>query len=186
MKTLPLFPPESGDMECLVDRVVDGDTFDVCLFYPVRVRLWGVQVAEKNTEKGAAIMKSLAERLTHQVVGLKLRGRDKYGRMLASIATAAGDLAGQLVQDGAAVAWDGTGPRPFGTTMRKTFAYHKPSADGLEKITKLREAFSQIAELIESTCPMSRERSIAMTELETTAMWAIKSVVCNDQGSEVG
>jgi hypothetical protein len=33
--------------------------------------------------------------------------------------------------------------------------------------------------------PASRERSIALTELEGSAMWAIKSVVCNDPESEV-
>lgn len=69
--------------------------------------------------------------------------------------------------------------------MKKTFAYHKPSQDGLDKITKLREAFSTLSDLVESTCPQSRERSVALTELETTAMWAIKAVVCNDPESEV-
>ena len=29
--------------------------------------------------------------------------------------------------------------------MLKTFAYHKPSDDGLSKITKLREAFSALS-----------------------------------------
>ena len=33
--------------------------------------------------------------------------------------------------------------------------------------------------------PKSREQSVALTELETTAMWAIKAVVCNDPESEV-
>lgn len=69
--------------------------------------------------------------------------------------------------------------------MKKTFAYHKPSAAGLEKITKLREAFSAMHDLIDSLAPNSREKSVAFTELETTAMWAIKAVVCNDPESEV-
>lgn len=69
--------------------------------------------------------------------------------------------------------------------MKKTFAYHKPSSDGLEKITKLREAFSQLHDMIEQTAPNSREKSVALTNLETTAMWAIKAVVCNDPESEV-
>jgi len=33
--------------------------------------------------------------------------------------------------------------------------------------------------------PVCRELSVAITKLETTAMWAIKSVVCNDPCSEV-
>lgn len=69
--------------------------------------------------------------------------------------------------------------------MKKTFAYHKPSSAGLEKIRYLREAFSAMHDLIEKTCPPSRERSVALTEIETTAMWAIKAVVCNDPESEV-
>lgn len=69
--------------------------------------------------------------------------------------------------------------------MLKTFAYHKPGADGLKKITTLREAFTDLSVLIEETCPKSRETSVALTNLETTAMWAIKAVVCNDPESEV-
>ena len=70
--------------------------------------------------------------------------------------------------------------------MKKTYAYHKPSDAGLETIRKLRERFSILHDAIEATCPPpSRERSIALTELETAAMWAIKSVVCNDSASIV-
>lgn len=69
--------------------------------------------------------------------------------------------------------------------MKKTYAYHRPSADGLSKITQLREAFSSLHDVIEAIAPISRERSVALTNLETTAMWAIKAVVCNDPESEV-
>jgi hypothetical protein len=67
--------------------------------------------------------------------------------------------------------------------MNKTFAYHKPGNNGLAKITALREAFSTLSDLIEVTCPPTRERSVALTNLETTAMWAIKAVVYNDPES---
>jgi hypothetical protein len=69
--------------------------------------------------------------------------------------------------------------------MKKTYAYHKPSQDGIVKVASLRALFSKAHEAIEGLCPQSRERSIALTELETAAMWAIKSVVCNDPDSEV-
>lgn len=68
--------------------------------------------------------------------------------------------------------------------MLKTFAYHKPSPTGLAAIQALREAFSIVSDAITTTCPPSRERSVALTELETAAMWAIKSVVFNDPASE--
>lgn len=67
----------------------------------------------------------------------------------------------------------------------KPFAYHKPSDDGMVRITRLREAFSVVKKEIEATCPESRQRAVAITELETSAMWAIKAVVFNDPESTV-
>lgn len=67
----------------------------------------------------------------------------------------------------------------------KPFAYHKPSDDGMTKINRLREAFSLVQRAIEDNCPNSRQKSVAITELETSAMWAIKAVVFNDPKSEV-
>lgn len=69
--------------------------------------------------------------------------------------------------------------------IEKTFAYHKPSDDGMQKITRLRESFSEVAKVIKELAPDSHEKSVALTNLETTAMWAIKAVVCNDPKSEV-
>lgn len=67
----------------------------------------------------------------------------------------------------------------------KPYAYHKPSTEGLEKINKLRAHFSEGERLIKEICPPSRQASVAITENETTAMWAIKAVVFNDPNSEV-
>jgi hypothetical protein len=67
----------------------------------------------------------------------------------------------------------------------KPFAYHKPSEDGFKRITHLRAAFSAVKAEIEAQCPESRQRSVAITELETAAMWAIKAVVFNDPNSVV-
>ncbi len=67
----------------------------------------------------------------------------------------------------------------------KPYAYHKPSADGLDKITLLREFYSEGERLIKEVCPPSRQQSIALTNNEQTAMWAIKAVVFNDPDSVV-
>jgi hypothetical protein len=67
----------------------------------------------------------------------------------------------------------------------KPYAYHKPSSEGLEKINRLRAHFSEGERLIREICPQSRQQSIAITENETTAMWAIKAVVFNDPNSEI-
>jgi hypothetical protein len=66
----------------------------------------------------------------------------------------------------------------------KPYAYHKPSDEGLAKITAVREAYSTLQRVIEENCPPSRHKSVAITELETSAMWAIKAVVFNDPKSE--
>jgi hypothetical protein len=67
----------------------------------------------------------------------------------------------------------------------KPFTYHKPSAEGQNKINELRSAFSYVKSIIEFNCPESRQRAVAITELETAAMWAIKAVVFNDPKSEI-
>lgn len=67
----------------------------------------------------------------------------------------------------------------------KPFAYHKPSDDGLQKITRIRQAYSDVKRILETEAPPSRQLSVALTELETSAMWAIKAVVFNDPKSEV-
>ena len=67
----------------------------------------------------------------------------------------------------------------------KPYAYHKPSPDGLDKINQLRAHFSEGERLIREVCPASRHQSVALTQNETTAMWAIKAVVFNDPASEV-
>lgn len=69
--------------------------------------------------------------------------------------------------------------------IKKTYAYHKPSEQGLRIINDLRELFSGLHRHIEDLCPASRERSTALTRLEDAAMWAIKSVVLNDEQAEV-
>lgn len=68
--------------------------------------------------------------------------------------------------------------------IKKPYAYHKPSDDGLTKITALRREFSNLDKLIQELCPKSRELSTAITQLETAAMWAIKAVVINDPRSQ--
>jgi hypothetical protein len=69
--------------------------------------------------------------------------------------------------------------------IHKKFAYHKPSPAGLADVNALREAYSDLLTRIEKLCPESRERAVAITHLELSAMCAIKAVVSNDPNSEV-
>ena len=67
----------------------------------------------------------------------------------------------------------------------KPYAYHKPSAAGLARINRLREHFSEGERLIKEVCGNNRQASVAITNNEQTAMWAIKAVVFHDPDSEV-
>lgn len=68
--------------------------------------------------------------------------------------------------------------------MLKTFAYHKPSVEGLRRTQLLRTALSTLHQTIMDLAPESRERSLALTKLEEVAFWGVKSVVINDPKSE--
>ena len=49
----------------------------------------------------------------------------------------------------------------------------------MPKIQEVREAYTTLHKFL-LTLPPSRQNSIAITELETSAMWAIKGLVLND------
>jgi hypothetical protein len=67
----------------------------------------------------------------------------------------------------------------------KTYNYHAPSEESQAKITEIRKAYSTLNDLIDSLVPNSREKSVALTNLETSAMWTIKAIVVNDPDSKV-
>jgi hypothetical protein len=69
--------------------------------------------------------------------------------------------------------------------IRKKYAYHKPSAQGVDQIVRVREAASAFEDELTKACPPSRELSVALTHLETTVMWATKSIAVNDPESEI-
>lgn len=65
-------------------------------------------------------------------------------------------------------------------TIENNFKYHAPKEGQTEKYHALREKAKELAYLIQELCPASRERSIAMTELETSVMWANASIARNE------
>lgn len=56
------------------------------------------------------------------------------------------------------------------------FDYRKPTEESLDIMQKLRVAFKELDDLL-SIIPHSRERALAITKLEESAMWANKGVV---------
>lgn len=63
--------------------------------------------------------------------------------------------------------------------IEKNFSYHAPKEGQPEKYVSIREKAKELAYLIDELCPNSREKSIAMTELETSVMWANASIARN-------
>jgi len=68
------------------------------------------------------------------------------------------------------------------STELNPFGYFKPSENMLPKIQEVREKFSELHKFL-LTLPDSRQKSIAITEIETSAMWAIKGLVLNSEES---
>ena len=64
--------------------------------------------------------------------------------------------------------------------IENNFKYHSPKVGQPEKYTAIREKAKELAYLFEKECPNSREKSVAMTNLETTVMWANASVARNE------
>lgn len=53
----------------------------------------------------------------------------------------------------------------------------KPNEEQIKRIELVREVYHNVAKSLHSYTKNSREQSIAVTELETSLMWAIKSIV---------
>ena len=63
--------------------------------------------------------------------------------------------------------------------IENNFRYHSPKEGQPEKYTQLREKAKELAYLIEELAPQSREKSLAMTKLEESVMWANASIARN-------
>lgn len=64
--------------------------------------------------------------------------------------------------------------------IENNFKYHTPKEGQPEKYSTIREKAKELAYLIDEMCPNSREKSIAMTELETAVMWANAAIARNE------
>ncbi len=63
--------------------------------------------------------------------------------------------------------------------IENNFKYHAPKEGQSEKYEALRAKAKEYAAMILELCPESRERSVALTELETAMMWANASIARN-------
>lgn len=53
---------------------------------------------------------------------------------------------------------------------------HPPVAEQVERIEAVREAAIALGHVIADQCPQSREASLALTDLESTVMWAVAAI----------
>lgn len=63
--------------------------------------------------------------------------------------------------------------------IENNFMYHAPKEGQPAKYEAIREKAKELAYLIDEECPNSREKSVAMTNLETAVMWANASIARN-------
>jgi len=63
--------------------------------------------------------------------------------------------------------------------IEHNFKYHAPKEGQVEKYTDLREEAKHLALLINTHCPQSREKSLAITKLEECVMWANAAIARN-------
>lgn len=61
------------------------------------------------------------------------------------------------------------------------FVYHAPFGDQVERYQQIRDAFRSLAETIQQLTPPSRERSVALTNLETAMFWTNAGVARNEK-----
>lgn len=69
---------------------------------------------------------------------------------------------------------------PAGCKFENIFTYHAPKADQPPRYEELRAAGKELAELIDQSCPDSREKTIAIERLEECIMWANAAIARNE------
>jgi hypothetical protein len=68
--------------------------------------------------------------------------------------------------------------------IENNFTYHPPIGNQQQRYVELREKAKELAYLIEALCPDSREKSLALTNLEQSVMWANASIARNENRAE--
>lgn len=64
--------------------------------------------------------------------------------------------------------------------IENNFKYHAPKEGQPEKYNAIREKAKELAYLIDKECPNSREKSLALTKIEESVMWANASIARNE------
>jgi hypothetical protein len=65
--------------------------------------------------------------------------------------------------------------------INNTFQYHKPFADQPQRYEWIRGQAKELAYVINNSCPESREKSLALTNLQQAVMWANAAIAINEK-----
>ena len=65
--------------------------------------------------------------------------------------------------------------------IEETFTYHKPFGDQPKRYELIRSAARILANTIQDSCPESREKSLAFTNLQQAVMWANAAIAINEK-----
>jgi hypothetical protein len=76
--------------------------------------------------------------------------------------------------------WGSTMPLDIRARIENDFTYHAPTPEQVQRYNQLREAAKAFALLIVDLTPISREQSLALTELEYSVMMANASIARNE------
>lgn len=67
----------------------------------------------------------------------------------------------------------------------KAFTYHRPSPAVAAVMATLRTEYMRLVQYVDGAMPECREKSLAFTALEESAMWAMKALALTDPQGEV-
>jgi hypothetical protein len=68
--------------------------------------------------------------------------------------------------------------------IHNIFTYHAPTGSQTSRYVMIREEAKSLALLINASCPESREKSLALTNLQQAIFWANASIAINENPVE--
>jgi hypothetical protein len=64
--------------------------------------------------------------------------------------------------------------------LENIFTYHSPEGTQNDRYVQLREKAKELASMVNNLCPESREKSLAITSIQQSTMWANASIAINE------
>lgn len=64
--------------------------------------------------------------------------------------------------------------------LENNFTYHPPKEGQPERFQEIRDSGRDFTLMVNSECPNSREKSLAMTKIEEAVMWANAAIARNE------